>query len=213
MNPNQPADPSQSETITPSELERKIKALIYDAWELSQHDQFVAYDQSSVVAKAILKLLPDTRHSVNGKLMTAEEIAGELENLRIEKIGQESEIYIGGVWRCPQCSFECIKSFLYVKSGGIGPNLEKSELCPNDGASMVRVSYKERVRDYDIELGKQIERALTAESALADAKKSLELADELAFFIRSHHTAHFNAREKSEAYLTSRQSSSTKKAQ
>lgn len=60
------------------------------------------------------------------------------------------DIYVPGVLRCPQCSFELTKATLFVGLGEIGLTREqaycKSEPCPNDGTPMVKVRWSERAQ-------------------------------------------------------------------
>lgn len=80
--------------------------------------------------------------------------AGAAALLREQQRDAQSEdhldIYVPGVLRCPQCSFELTQATLFVGSGEIGLTREqaycKSEPCPNDGTPMVKVRWSERAQ-------------------------------------------------------------------
>jgi ribosomal protein S27AE len=61
-----------------------------------------------------------------------------------QKIGELSElVYMPGEWRCPTCHFTLHLRTLYAQTGEVGINLGTPDPCPNDGAAMVRLAYKE----------------------------------------------------------------------
>lgn len=104
----------------------------------------------------------------------------EIAGLRAEK---DAAVFMPGVWKCPKCAFELTKSTLYVKSGAIGPNLDKPEACPNDGEAMGRVTWQEASKsNYDFAVKLLDERdALRTKLTAAEARctalaKTLESA-------------------------------------
>lgn len=67
-----------------------------------------------------------------------------------DELARDERIFIPGVWRCPRCEFELVRTSIDANSGRFGTTTEdryESEGCPNDGTEMVRVSWKERVAD------------------------------------------------------------------
>lgn len=73
------------------------------------------------------------------------------------------DIYVPGVWRCPQCEFQLVRSTLFVASGEVGvsrKDIEEPEPCPNDGALMVRLTWRERALDGEKRLIDTMERLM-----------------------------------------------------
>lgn len=63
-----------------------------------------------------------------------------------------AEVYVPGAWRCLQCRFVLQTATLFVQSGTVGNTLDEvtrmsGETCPNDGAPMVRVTWRERANE------------------------------------------------------------------
>lgn len=77
---------------------------------------------------------------------------------------EQAAKFVPGCWRCAKCNFELNKSVLYVKGGGIGPDLGRPEPCPNDGEPMQRVSWKDDAMRVAKVCTGQVERAVKAES-------------------------------------------------
>lgn len=78
----------------------------------------------------------------------------------------EKLVYIPGVFKCAKCSFVVVKSTMNMQSGTITANDKKGEKCPNDGAPLWRVTYKDQYAEM-MEISERIcdEKAtLTAEN-------------------------------------------------
>jgi hypothetical protein len=59
------------------------------------------------------------------------------------------DIYVPGAWKCPTCGFALSQATLFMGSGEIGCSRDQvmkmaGELCPNDGAAMHRVTWRDR---------------------------------------------------------------------
>jgi predicted RNA-binding Zn-ribbon protein involved in translation (DUF1610 family) len=51
--------------------------------------------------------------------------------------------YVPGEWECPECGFTLQKNFLYAQTGAVGVNDEEvREVCPNDGVTLQRLTWK-----------------------------------------------------------------------
>jgi hypothetical protein len=86
-------------------------------------------------------MTPDTIESLRAQLAAKEEAHSvEMNAIQAE---HEATLYLPGQYKCAKCGFELTKSILYVKSGGIGPDLSQPEPCPNDGEIMRRVTWQE----------------------------------------------------------------------
>lgn len=73
-------------------------------------------------------------------------------------------------WSCPMCGFVLNKRVIYAQTGEVGVNdADESELCPNDGATMRRVTWEEECKKLD-----------DANIALLREERSLRARDEAA---------------------------------
>jgi hypothetical protein len=74
----------------------------------------------------------------------------------------------GHRWVCQTCGFTVMKAFLRASDGAVGPDTrEVEDVCPNDGTSLRRLTWKEdAAAAYCVGL-EQMKRADAAEAALA----------------------------------------------
>ena len=64
-----------------------------------------------------------------------------------------ADIYVPGAWRCLLCGFALQTATLFTRDGAVGHTLAdvthmSGESCPNDGTSMVRVTWQERANEH-----------------------------------------------------------------
>ncbi len=77
----------------------------------------------------------------------AELLAGEVRGLEAELTHLRGHLHIPGTWVCPTCGFLLKKCFLHAQNGAVAVNdADESELCPNDGAPLRRVTWKEECK-------------------------------------------------------------------
>lgn len=88
-------------------------------------------------------------HGLDGVL----DLAGRLTVLT------DAEIYVPGSWACPKCGFVLSKNFMSAQTGQVGVNNEDiREVCPNDGVTLVRETWRSRAEG----LGKMLTDELQA---------------------------------------------------
>lgn len=59
-----------------------------------------------------------------------------------------SEAHVPGAWRCPQCGFHLQQVAFSAVTGAFGvPKSDAPERCPNDGAVMGRVSWRQQAEE------------------------------------------------------------------
>lgn len=76
-----------------------------------------------------------------------------------------------GRWICQTCGFQVTKAFLRAHDGAVGIDARPVEdVCPNDGTSLRRIIWKEDAADANRVGMEQMQRADTAERALAEAE-------------------------------------------
>lgn len=72
----------------------------------------------------------------------------EREALRATIRRLETEVYVPGSWQCPKCNFGYTKTNYYTGSGTFQTNTDQPDIrCPNDGETLVPVTWKERCLD------------------------------------------------------------------
>lgn len=59
----------------------------------------------------------------------------------------ERLVYIPGVWRCAKCGFGLVQSNLNARDGSVTARDDPGEKCPNDGAPLWRVTYKDELAE------------------------------------------------------------------
>jgi archaellum component FlaC len=124
------------------------------------------YDEIKETWSSIIQSAIDTARQKDAEM---------IEELKIQLQEIQASVYAPGVWLCPKCSFTQFKSILYVKSGSIASDLSQhKEPCPNDGAEMQRVTWKERATDVASVCEQQIQRAVKAEEQIASLTKQVE---------------------------------------
>ena len=62
------------------------------------------------------------------------------------------DVYVPGAWRCLTCGFSLCQATIFMSSGEIGCTREQvmnltGESCPNDGAPMARVTWRDRAEE------------------------------------------------------------------
>lgn len=63
-------------------------------------------------------------------------------------VAQSADVYIPGEWSCPKCVFTLQKNNLHAYSMTVSANTDTArEVCPNDGATLVRVTWEERAKE------------------------------------------------------------------
>lgn len=93
------------------------------------------------------------------------------------KLAEANEaVYVPGSWKCPQCPFGQVNSYLHLQSGTIGPNTDAVPLCPNDGSLMKRVTWKEYFADTNKRLGEELDLVDSLKAKLAESERALENA-------------------------------------
>ena len=71
------------------------------------------------------------------------------------------------VWICDVCHFEVTKMLLRASDGAVGPDRrEVQDICPNDGTSLRRLTWKEDAQRADRVAIEQMKRADAAEAKL-----------------------------------------------
>jgi hypothetical protein len=58
-----------------------------------------------------------------------------------------AKVYVPGLWKCPKCKFQLTTSVLYAKTGNIGVQHHNSDPCPNDGETLLPVTWEEDARE------------------------------------------------------------------
>jgi hypothetical protein len=78
--------------------------------------------------------------------------------------------FMPGCFRCPQCGFTLSKTCINVNLEIIGTREQDREIeaCPNDGAMMVHVTYKEQLEVYAERLKQEFDRFDAHTKAVAD---------------------------------------------
>lgn len=71
--------------------------------------------------------------------------------------------FVPGEWRCPSCGFVLHKRVIRVADMSVSVNdRDEAELCPNDGATMKRVTWEQNSKDADaagLALAKELRKA------------------------------------------------------
>ena len=82
-----------------------------------------------------------------------------------------------GVWTCPSCGLVCARSNLNARDGSVTPSQTVPEPCPNDGATLRRLTWREQAVDMLKRATEQMERARDLETQLATAAKKARAFD------------------------------------
>lgn len=99
-----------------------------------------------------------------------EELAGEVSEQVPDAVPDLYELaFMPGQFRCPTCGFQLSKQTISVAHGMIGTTEtnRQSEPCPNDGAMMAHVTYREQLGAYADRLKEEFDRRDAAEAQLA----------------------------------------------
>lgn len=87
--------------------------------------------------------------------------------------------WIKGQWQCPTCKFTLSKNVLSVRDGNVYANAEPfNEICPNDGAIMRPLTYKDSYHDICKCCEQQVERAVKAEQQNTSLLAQIAVKDE-----------------------------------
>jgi len=91
---------------------------------------------------------------------------GELEALRRRLAAAE---HVPGDWACPTCHFELHKRRLHAADGSVSVNdQDEAELCPNDGATLRRVTWLEHVDKMMRSIDEWVDRARAIDKRQAE---------------------------------------------
>lgn len=79
------------------------------------------------------------------------------------------------------CGYQLSSNYIYAASGSIGPNAAKPEPCPNDGQTLVPVTWEERCMEHSDRLTEEIllvnelraQLVKARDAALAEAAKAI----------------------------------------
>lgn len=82
-------------------------------------------------------------------------------------------VYVPGVFRCAKCGFRVVQSDLNARDGTVTARDEPGEKCPNDGAPLWRVTYRDDLAEAHEQWEVQVKRAAEAEAKLSDAYSAL----------------------------------------
>ena len=63
------------------------------------------------------------------------------------------DVFVPGQWRCAKCGFGLIQANLNARDGTVTARDEPGDKCPNDGAPLWRVTWKERCLESEERLG------------------------------------------------------------
>jgi len=63
------------------------------------------------------------------------------------------DLYVPGLWRCAKCGFHLVQANLNARDGSVTHRDAPGDKCPNDGAPLWRVTWKEQAQ----ELGARLE--------------------------------------------------------
>lgn len=81
-------------------------------------------------------------------------------------------IHVSGLWRCAKCNFVLVQSNLNAADGTITARDEAGDKCPNDGAPLWRVTWRQHAE----EMAERCEEAITGiNDAVAYAEGRLRL--------------------------------------
>ena len=65
-------------------------------------------------------------------------LEAEMRAIQLERL-----VYVPGAWRCAKCKFTLIQSNLNAQDGTVTARDDPGDKCPNDGAPLWRVSYRD----------------------------------------------------------------------
>jgi len=75
----------------------------------------------------------------------------------------DPDIHVPGLWGCAKCGFTLLQSNLNAKDGSITARDEPGDKCPNDGAPLWRVTWRQQAEEMGRRCEEAIERAVAAE--------------------------------------------------
>ena len=59
----------------------------------------------------------------------------------------DENVYVPGMWHCAKCRFTLLQSNLNAATGDVSARDQPGDKCPNDGAPLWRVTYKQAYAD------------------------------------------------------------------
>ncbi len=80
------------------------------------------------------------------------------------------DIHVPGLWGCAKCGFVLMQSNLNMGDGSITARDAPGDKCPNDGAPLWRVTWKQQAKEMGERAEEFLERAVKAEKDLAALK-------------------------------------------
>lgn len=88
----------------------------------------------------------------------------------------DPDVHVPGAWRCAKCGFRLQQMNLNAQDGTVTSRDQAGDVCPNDGAPLWRVTWKDDALASDALIEAQVNRAVAAEGMLAKLHEAMAVA-------------------------------------
>ena len=84
----------------------------------------------------------------------------------MEQTQAHDQVFVPGCWRCAKCNFVLHQFNINANSGNVTVRDEPGDKCPNDGAPLWRVTWREDAIEMSKRTEEQMQRAVRAEAEI-----------------------------------------------